>query len=238
MILYHYTTLDGARQILETRKLWASSIRHLNDSSELQYAIDLALKVFPIAAFSDFERRFWLDDLRGGTSYVASFSVHRDQLSQWRGYGGSACGIALGFDAEYIKGTLSPLGYRLEPCIYDPEEQRRLFESSGGSASAQAAAHAIVDLAPRMKQPKFSEEGEWRVISGVPPEPITPSFRVVGSMLVPYRKLPMDPASSIRKVIIGPSPHPQENRFAVELLLLASGIVVPPEASEIAYRTR
>jgi hypothetical protein len=49
--LYHYTDARGLLGILESRKLWASDVRLLNDARELDYAADLV--------------RRWLDDLSG-----------------------------------------------------------------------------------------------------------------------------------------------------------------------------
>ena len=34
-VLYHYTSLDSARKILESTKIWASRVHFLNDSSQV-----------------------------------------------------------------------------------------------------------------------------------------------------------------------------------------------------------
>jgi hypothetical protein len=44
-LLYHYTTQEAFLSIVTTRKLWASSIYHLNDSTEISYAMSLATNV-------------------------------------------------------------------------------------------------------------------------------------------------------------------------------------------------
>ena len=41
-ILYHYTSAAGLIGILETGKIWATSIRHLSDASEFIYTLSLA----------------------------------------------------------------------------------------------------------------------------------------------------------------------------------------------------
>jgi hypothetical protein len=38
--LFHFTDCDGAIGILRTKRLWASLATTLNDSSEIQYAVD------------------------------------------------------------------------------------------------------------------------------------------------------------------------------------------------------
>ena len=39
--LYHYTSLQGLMGIIESRKLRASDVRYMNDSTELTYALNL-----------------------------------------------------------------------------------------------------------------------------------------------------------------------------------------------------
>src|ERR1700684_352024 len=40
-IVYHYTSQRGLIGILTTKKIWATSIRYLNDSMEFAYTLDL-----------------------------------------------------------------------------------------------------------------------------------------------------------------------------------------------------
>jgi hypothetical protein len=40
-MLYHYTTLEGLLGILESKSIWATHIRYLNDAAEFNYAKDL-----------------------------------------------------------------------------------------------------------------------------------------------------------------------------------------------------
>src|SRR2546423_11413856 len=66
--LYHYTNSEGLRSILETRRIWASSIWHMNDPTEVQYSSRIVREAAVEARgrFSDteLERLF---DWRGGT---------------------------------------------------------------------------------------------------------------------------------------------------------------------------
>src|SRR6266699_2930071 len=41
--LYHYTSLNGLRGILESRAFWATDIRYMNDMSEAGYASNVVL---------------------------------------------------------------------------------------------------------------------------------------------------------------------------------------------------
>ena len=46
MILYHYTTAEGLRGIIEDKAIWASDYRFLNDATEFEYGMSLFDKIF------------------------------------------------------------------------------------------------------------------------------------------------------------------------------------------------
>jgi len=39
--VFHYTSQEGLLGIVQSESLWVTSIRHLNDSTELEYAVEL-----------------------------------------------------------------------------------------------------------------------------------------------------------------------------------------------------
>jgi len=107
--LFHYTTTDGMRSIVETKCLWATDIRFFKDPSELKYGVDLfrravgtLKKARPAAHAQSFldgvERAVELNaDL---VCFVTRFCEDGDLLSQWRGYGGRG-GYAIGFSGDF-----------------------------------------------------------------------------------------------------------------------------------------
>ncbi len=138
-ILYHYTSQSGLIGMLKTRSIWASKIHYLNDSREFALALDLArrelqrrMRVEP--SEGDLGRLKLLQDsidtIRGVNVCVCSFSELGDSLSQWRGYGGGKAGFSVGFSGEWFTRVKETLGFSLTPCIYDPEEQRRLIREA------------------------------------------------------------------------------------------------------------
>jgi hypothetical protein len=92
--LAHYTSAAGLVGILQSRSIWATNIRFLNDTREFLHATDLA-KSYVLAAKSTSARSvsgvlaYTLVDQperMQGTTWIASFSERGDLLSQWRGY--------------------------------------------------------------------------------------------------------------------------------------------------------
>ena len=80
---------------MSSHELWATDIRHLNDATEFQYALDLATR--RLDELSDDIGRQAGDDVLGEWRrgiqlakypriYVTSFCEDGDLLSQWRGY--------------------------------------------------------------------------------------------------------------------------------------------------------
>ena len=92
--LCHYTTLDGARNILSGGDLWLTNSRYSNDDEELSYGHRLVEGVFDELE-TDGVPRPWLQQLRdrlekarGDEVYICCFCEKDNILSQWRGLRG------------------------------------------------------------------------------------------------------------------------------------------------------
>jgi len=112
--LYHYTSAEGLRGIVESKCLHASLAYLLNDSSEVLYGCDIVLSAIPQLKDAYSGRTTTLvsrvlDDLNASFSFesnrptwthsifVACFCASDNLLSQWRAYGqqgGYSLGIA------------------------------------------------------------------------------------------------------------------------------------------------
>jgi len=134
--LYHYTTPAGLLGISESRKLWATHIRYLNDSTEYVHAIEVAHKV--VLKRSDLtpqeveffgyllgksEIGAWIRSrLFGADFYVTSLTKAPDLLSQWRTYAPKS-GYCIGWKVEAIQRVANQTGFMLRECIYDLDVQ-------------------------------------------------------------------------------------------------------------------
>jgi hypothetical protein len=234
-LLYHYTSLDGFAGIVRRQAIWASSIRHLSDSSEFRYTLDLVeneILVMPRGASGSYGRsldpyREAFTGMRDGTVYVASFSSKRDLLSQWRAYGAPGSTVAVGFQKSALQAAAMASGYTLVPCLYARSHQlhtlRAAFKAAvvaGETTGPFQFAAAVLRIAPTLKHPSFREESEWRLIS---PRPASGDlcFRSSGALLVPYRIVPLkvDGRLPLKEVVLGPNAHSAENVFSIQLLL-------------------
>jgi len=112
-IIYHYTSDDGLRGILETGQLWLSDIFNLNDPSELSHGFSHAVNILNGKAaegppesqvFAKYFSAFHQAGMQGSAHYfVCSFSADGNDLGQWRAYADNGRGYALGFDAKALE---------------------------------------------------------------------------------------------------------------------------------------
>jgi Protein of unknown function (DUF2971) len=140
--LFHYTSIEGLKGILENRCLWCTHFEYLNDSTEVLYGRTLANKVIQerIDTCSELAQAFLHQMFdrhqviyRGIAIYLARLCDDGDLLSQWRSYGSEGGGCAVGFKPRLICAGGKPvlqspqqLGFGIAKVIYDEEEQRRL----------------------------------------------------------------------------------------------------------------
>ena len=129
--LFHYTTADGLKGIVEQRELRASSAYFLNDSAEILYGYCVLNEVLrdwiskrnltetsvALGTAHTLERGFG-HDLQNRNMiqpiYLACFCEDDNLLSQWRNYGQSG-GYSLGFNSP-CEGTVH--GLMPEACAY------------------------------------------------------------------------------------------------------------------------
>ena len=282
--LYHYTSQKGLLGIIKDRNIWATHTSYLSDASEYRYAVDAVTSEIDgrLADAAGDSRRVLADmaegvkDIESMNVCVCSFSEDRDSLSQWRAYGGSMSGYAIGFNALHLAEMVRREEFYLAPCVYKAAEQitaikalvdmvfdqnmKKLQDGAalvsedrerdwsntadlifppGGSLAAY-----LHRFAPILKDKSFSEEKEWRIIS----RPLMCirerfDFRCGNSMLVPYYKVPIahpDQLLKLDEIVIGPTPHVEQSRRAVQNFLVSQGRElekVPVEPSAVPYRS-
>lgn len=146
-VLYHYTTANGLKSMVEKGSLWTTPSPFLNDIREFH----LGLGVFTRAAtklattHSDVGTRVkqclkWLRRFSTPSAmWLTSFTLQPDELSQWRAYAADGYGYAVGFETRELMHLLPQP--TVCSVIYKPIEQR---------AFAIMALTAAVDTAVAM----------------------------------------------------------------------------------------
>lgn len=243
-VLFHYTTPSGLLGILDSRKLWATHARFLNDAKELDYGLALIRDVlcsYPpgnlVAAAADHLRS------SRPAYFLACFSAVDDLLSQWRAYSRNATGYSVGFDMHHLPAD------HLAEVVYDPAIQDAAVRSAVDDHLKQVGEYpedflrfslraALLRLAIQFKHPTFQEEREWRLIycleddhSGFDYTSWRATFRASDRFIVPYMEveLPTKPGAldkdllHLESVRIGPTANPEEARYALTWMLWRYG---------------
>ena len=146
--LYHYTSIEGFKGIIDSKQIWATAADYLlNDPTEITIAKTIASKKLKERK-NDFSGRNKLYDKCKTTiassdtskeyQFVCSFSSEKDLLSQWRAYCPQG-GVSIGFSVPrigennqylYIRNGCHHHNYYvhenyLYKCIYDRKEQEK-----------------------------------------------------------------------------------------------------------------
>lgn len=218
-VVFHYTSPGGLLGLCETKTVWASDIRYLNDSQEFQFALDLATKMLTTeqnGSSDSFEQLIIEDCLEAASLvgsrirlYAASFSTKGDLLSQWRAYCPASGGFAIGFEPTALQTNAGSL---LIPCVYDRLKQQTMLKDLVQSIVSECAADETLKsdqsamraragaefasgfflLAAAFKHESFVEEDEWRLVSRSKLQGGRPlRFREGRSGVVPYVEMPI-----------------------------------------------
>ena len=141
--LWHYTSGAGAKGIFQSRTLWAGHLGYMNDTSEVNHAMNLSKEVVErlkdqlpehqeaftrwLKYVTDSPPRSWAPN-----TFTVSFSEQRDLLSQWRGYATGPGGpFSIGFPSSMLmRDSPTSEGYiwQLGKCIYSRDAQLELIE--------------------------------------------------------------------------------------------------------------
>jgi hypothetical protein len=223
-LLYHYSSPAGVRGILETRELWVSDIRGLNDTREGTYSADvfgpiLRRKSVPDQIQPLFNRevhqigKIWV-------AYVASFCGAKDLDNQWNSYAEVGAGCALTVDLERLIQSGAPDAFAVFRVLYDAAEQKAKAEATidhaihlsreldirkkdSGEFWVEALIYSLLPCGVRFKDPCWAAEQEWRVLM------IRPDRRNALERTLPvgwqtwYLRIALD-SSLLKSVLLGP----------------------------------
>lgn len=131
--LFHYTTQRGLLGIIQSKSIWASDLRYLNDKDEYLYGLRIIQDaiVAELGSLGDRTEGFleeleFMRDSFAPAAYVACLSALDDDLSQWRAYSGGGGGACLGFRTDQLAVRASHAGYVLLRVRYNRAEQESI----------------------------------------------------------------------------------------------------------------
>lgn len=190
--LYHYTSFASGLAILDSKAMWATHCRALNDEKEVRHAVHVLTHAVENyvrqSGFKDestvkaISRHFQSSGEKLLGHCICSFSESEDILSQWRAYGSDGQGLAIGFNAKLLQRDALASGFKLGRCIYDSKLQYKLCFEFVASLLKDTDVLTLIKDFPEplalsvetfiytvglfLKHPAFIDEREWRLVSG------------------------------------------------------------------------
>lgn len=181
--LYHYTNADGLIGILDKKKIWATNLYFMNDTSELELTKSIFSEIIKrqnIISNKEHEQIYLSYINKYFRFKICSFSLSEDGnlLNQWQGYSNHINGYSIGFKTTELK-KHENVSQRLYKCIYDRDVQEKIISElieelkindSLNTNSIESWMKAIdttirmVKYAPIIKNYHFLIENEWRFI--------------------------------------------------------------------------
>jgi hypothetical protein len=211
--VYHYTTAEGFKGIVESQGLWATSIYHLNDWTEFDYGRDAFRERAKTLLQNEQEANAaaqllaYLHDAHPPL-FVCSFSGAEDgdDLAQWRAYSPKG-GYAIGFPIAPLRDHAGRLRFDLLQCEYGTggaqgavegiaKIMQQIIQMAGGVNGFQSQfpfndlskdhlLAILLKFVAKYKHDAFRAEKEWRLVH-LPEPGEGPKFRMSASVLVPY----------------------------------------------------
>ena len=200
--------------------------------------------------------------------YVASFSEQRDLLSQWRAYCPLGGGYSIGIPSTQLASMAAEQVFTLVPCVYEHKVKykiatewvdhfvarfsQRALNGAPIDETRKAVAwefwQHIAHYGTALKHHSFTEEAEWRVISGPTAEDhVQVDFRPTDTAVVPYFrfKLASDTNPNLAKngehtltLIAGPNSDTLASGLTSQFILTKFLSGAAHGSSEIPYRKR
>lgn len=171
-VIYHYTSAEGLRGIIENSEIWLTNVAFTNDTTECK-ALQEEKDLFIDSDFTNnLVRDSWRDFVHNSgndyDTYITSFSRGEESLEQWRGYGN----FRIGFEANKL---ISPCS-NLYLCVYNKKdikkwilEKEKAKEWEGDSLDDDykrgAAFNLIYAASRKHKNVHFEKEREVRLIA-------------------------------------------------------------------------
>lgn len=264
--LWHYTTGNSLIEIIKSGTIFATQLSGLNDTTELRYGASLfrsALETLhtkfgltpEIIAFIEKATEYFKENPRypaqaSNPSFVTCFSAVKNDLSQWRAYGGGENGYAIGFRARTLLGVPQSMIARIN---YDKDLHQRLAQKSAEkivtdfvegtekykpedlsewtSEFLEAWGRAITMVSPLIKDQHFKAEEECRIVKGFVESDLNDLVFIQKRSMM-SRHLPIRPGPSqlienyklpIAEIMVGPCRHPEISRTSVNTMLRKYG---------------
>lgn len=217
-LIYHYTDIVSLKSIIDSKELWASNCRYLNDKAEMR-TIERIIQETPNELKNSLkavlDKLIKKNESEYNNIFILSFSGNSDSLMLWSNYSNND-GFSIGFDYSCIyqhvadkknikilsnnsKGrktkTIDSKHFKISilPVLYDKQWQLDYITYLIDQTSYQLDTKKnLLKIFNQMcKMPLFAQEEEYRLIITIPEEikEEVICYRTAKNTIMPYIRL-------------------------------------------------
>lgn len=245
--LFHYTSANGLKAIVEKNGMYAAPYYSMNDPQEIKHGVEIIETTlcdsnftctYPVISEALLSK-LHATTLRTDTKFLnldrdlhlICFSESSDNLSEWRAYADDGNGFAIEIDTYTI--ARQPDSWGFSKCLYRSDEQiaklRKLIEvydafltennlSITNNDLLNICGYLLWTLIIKFKHEAYSDEKEWRF---TPPPNKLSKFNafISGKKLRSSGLIPFKGQNAVKKIIVGPRNDFKTASFAIESML-------------------
>jgi hypothetical protein len=152
-LIWHYTTWEALKGIVNNRNIRLTHFAYLKDASEIKHFLERAQEILPKELFG--RTHYHIDLIRDDKAtltpvYIASFSKEFDSLAQWRAYSSTSIGVALGFDRHRLESIARQREFRLHDCVYGKAKADAFLQDEAQKRARQVEVWDAIDKDERL----------------------------------------------------------------------------------------
>lgn len=247
-LLFHYTSYSGLLGILQSKTLWATSVRHLYDEKELKLGLELVIKRIEETLISDDLKSKLIIDINRRKRLrlgAISFSGRDDLLSQWRGYAPKGC--CIGFSHAALLELVNRQSFFMMNCLYDDQginslshEIRSIIVKLSRETYYDEGVDRFCSYAAFVKHSSFDQEDEHRIVTSGPFLTNSWEYRVGDAGIIPYVRFGLSMQIPTKQqpfvqIRVGPGQDFERAENAIRLLIesCCPGIEIPILPSDV-----
>lgn len=246
-IIYHYTSIQTLKAILDKRQLRLTNLRNFSDTSEYLHGLNLLIK-----GVSDYEyeaqidtkyhipSKFFVSQFLSKELYAICFTEKGDNLRFWNShYVPKEQSISIGFNTHTLNNDIlapNKCHYRNNlPRKINSDDYnciRNVFNGTETKEQRNKFISLTLELA-HFKNKIFIDEKEWRCVAPCYAG-LTKEITYKGDKERSYIYIPIN-IQSISEIVIGPGGNSQINHNLVENIVREYGIGPKIVDSQLPY---
>lgn len=228
-MLYHYTSIDNIKKILETQTLWLTKISDFEDVSEFCRTISMLCKELSLSA-CDHDKLLSLITKKNNLIFVGCFCSDVDSSYLWKKYGELNIEFSKNVLMDMVRYQQRTFGYissysNFLHCEYCSERQETVIKNAleqwSNKNGHTIPLNDLSHLATLFKKPEFCPEQETRLVlylkDGSPVKTWKDNHKEITYWELPFRT--NNGSKPIKSITVGPTDRRDEVERELRVLL-------------------